>query len=185
MINILTGICTILIYILAGTSLSFGQDISPKTVRDFFHLIPTEYFGVACCDGNRDEFIRKYVTVTDTANGYMEGSDTKEDPKYQGFKLKVFFSKNTTIAGLYSHGIGREDYYFLEYKNGKLLNISKSIPNYSRDNIYELPRKASTIKVYKKNYSSLKKEISVDETVTRGNYIYSLIWQNGKFTVKK
>jgi hypothetical protein len=117
----------------------------------------------------------------------MKGEDTEEDPKYQGFVLKVFPSAagGRTVLGFYSHSINWEDYYFLEYKNGRLVNISKTIPSYSQDNIYEFPRLGSVIKVYKKKYSSPTKQLNADETVERGRFLYSLIWQNGTFTVKK
>jgi hypothetical protein len=168
-------------------AVSFGQNKAPKTVRDYFKLVPSEYFNVHCCDGNKDAFIKKYVDVLDTQNGFMKGADLEEDPRYSGFVLKVFPSGagGKTILGLYSSSIRWQDYYFLEYKNGKLLNISKTIPSYSTDNIYEFPRAGSIVKVYKKKYSSPTKEINVDETVERGKYLYSLVWQNGKFTVKK
>lgn len=179
-----TAICGLLLF--CGATFSFGQNRAPKTVRDFFDLIPSEYFSISCCDENKDEYVKKYVSVRDTANGFMEGADTEEDPQYRGFKLKVFSSaKGKTILGLYSHSIRWEDYYFLEYKNGKLVNISKTIPSYSTDNIYEYPRTGSIIKVYKKKYSSPEKLINADETVSRGKYLYSLIWQNGIFAVKK
>ena len=100
--------------------------------------------------------------------------------------MKVLPTQNDrTILGLYSHSINWHDYYFLEYKNGKLVNISKTIPSYSLDNIYEFPRNGSIIKVYKKKYTSPTKEINAEDGVERGKYLHSLIWQNGKFTVRK
>ena len=173
---------------LTAISLTFsnGQTKPPKTVRDYFKLIPSEYFSISCCEENKDEFIKKYVAVEDNQNGFMEGADTEEDPKYQGFVLKILPPQNgKTVLGLYSHSINWQDYYFLEYKNGKLWNISKTIPSYSLDNIYEFPRSGSIIKVYKKKYDSPTKEINAENSVERGKYLYSLIWQNGKFTVRK
>ncbi len=172
--------------LLSSLTFSIGQTKTPKTVRDYFKLIPSEYFSVFCCGEDKDAFIKKYVVVEDHKNGFMKGVDTEEDPKYQGFILKVLPVQNgKTILGLYSHSIYWQDYYFLEYKNGKLVNISKTVPSFSLDNIYEFPRIGSTIKVYKKKYSSPTKEINADEGVERGKFLYSLIWQNGKFTVKK
>jgi hypothetical protein len=175
------------VFLLAiSLTFSFGQTKAPKTVRYYFKQIPSDYFSVFCCDENKDEFIKKYVTVEDNRNGFMQGADTEEDPKYQGFVLIVFPSENgKTVLGLYSHSIKWQDYYFLEHKNGKLLNISKTIPSYSQDNIYEFPRNGSIIKVYKKKYSSPTKEINVDEGVERGRFLYNLVWQKGKFIVRK
>ncbi len=169
-----------------GLTVSFGQTKNPKTVRDYFKLIPADYFSVFCCDNDKDAFIKKYVNVEDAKNGFMEGADAEEDPEYQGFVLKVFPTANGRIVlGFYSHGVHRADYYFLEYKNGKLNIISKTIPSYSQDNIYEFPRNGSIIKVYKKKFSSPTKQLNIEETVERGKYLYNLVWQNGKFTVKK
>lgn len=173
---------------LSAISLTFslGQIKPPKNTRDYFKLIPSGYFSVFCCDEDKDAFIKKYVTVEDDKNGFMEGEDIEEDPKYQGFVLKVLSAQNGKIVlGLYSHSINWQDYYFLEYKNGKLINVSKTIPSYSQDNIYEFPRNGSIIKVYKKKYSSPTKQINVDEGVERGKYLYSLIWKDGKFAVIK
>ena len=176
--------CGILLFVVTGVSTA--QSTSPKTVRDFFDLIPSAYFSIYCCDGNKKAYVEKYVTVIDIQNGFMEGSDTEEDPKYQGFVLKVFPARNgKTVVGLFSESLHWWDYYFLEYKNGKLVNISKTIPRYSRDNYYEFPRAGAAIKVYKKKYSSPTKEINADETVDRGKYLYSLIWKDGKFSVTK
>ena len=174
------------VFLAAAFLTAFGQKSQPKTAQDYFKLIPDGYFSVFCCDENKDTFIKKYVTVNDSPNGFMEGADLDEDPQYQGFVLKVFPKEGgRQILGLYSHSIHWEDYYFLEYKNGKLVNISGTIPNYSRNNIYEFPRVDTRIKVYKKKFSSPTKKINVDETVTRGKYLYSLIWQDGKFITAK
>ena len=45
------------------------------------------------------------------------------------------------IVGLHSEAERWSDYYFLDYRNGKLRNISKTIPQYSLENVYELPRR--------------------------------------------
>jgi hypothetical protein len=162
------------------------MSVSAQTdVRSMFKIVPTEYFNIACCEGNADEYAKKYVTAEDNENGYMKGDDTEEDAKYAGFVLKIFPSKSRTIVGLYSHSINWDDYYFLELRSGKLINISKTIPRYSQDNVYEFPRKGNTIKVYRKKYANADKSINVDGGVSRGKFLYRLSWQNGKFIAAK
>jgi hypothetical protein len=177
---------TLIVMSLVLAASGIAQTKTPKTVRDYFRLVPSEYFSIACCDENVDEFAKKYVSVEDNKNGYMKGEDTEEDPKYSGFVLKVFSSPNgKTYVGLYSHSINWADYYFLELRDGKLVNVSKTIPQYSMDNIYEFPQNGSTISVYRKKYDSPQKILNADYSVSKGRKLYNLVWENGKFVVKK
>lgn len=176
----------LLILVFFAASSTLAQAKSPKTVRDYFRLIPSDYFSISCCDGNVNEFVKKYVTVEDNKNLYLKGEDTEEDQKYSGLVLKIFPNpKGKTIVGLYSHSINWSDYYFLELRSGKLVNVSKTIPQYSLNNIYEFPRTGMTIGVYQKKFDSPKKILNADNGVSRGKKLYDLVWQNGKFTVKK
>ncbi len=181
MTKIWTKIVLPLVLILLVSTIATAQ----TTVRTYLKMVPSGYFNIFCCDSNADKYAKKYVTVEDNANGYLKGDDTEEDPKYAGFVLKVFPSKTKTIVGLYSHSINWEDYYFLELKGKKLVNISPAIPQYSLDNIYEFPQNGTTIKVYKKKYENRDKSINADGSVTRGKFLYNLVWQNGKFVVRK
>jgi len=163
-----------------------AQDKSENTLRKIFKLVPAEYFSIYCCDENPDEFIKKYVTVEDTATGYMQGADTEEDPQYSSFQMKLFKrSDGSYIVGFHSESMRWSDYYFLDYRNGKLKNISLTIPQYSTENIYEFPRNGTVIKVYKKKYDLPGEPLGVDNSVTKGKKLYDLVWANGKFTVKK
>lgn len=162
---------------------AFGQKVD--SVRSILKLVPSEYLRIFCCDGNVDAYAEKYVSVEDNVNGYIDGEDLEEDPKYAGFVLKVFRSKIKTVVGLYSHSLYWHDYYFLELQNRKLVNVSLRIPQYSLDNIYEFPRNGMTIKVYRKKYKFPDKRIGVAGGVGRGRFLYNLIWQNGKFIVSK
>ncbi len=69
-----------------GSIFANGQTKTPKTMREYFKLIPSEYFSVFCCEENKKAFIKKYVTAEDDKNGFIEGDDTEEDPQYQGFR---------------------------------------------------------------------------------------------------
>jgi hypothetical protein len=67
-----------------------GQTSRASLLREIFAAIPSEYFSIACCEGNAEPFIKKYVTVEDTVNGYMEGADTEEGPAVFKFSNGLF-----------------------------------------------------------------------------------------------
>jgi hypothetical protein len=166
--------------------LLFAQSKAQVTVRDFFKLIPPEYFNIVCCDGDVEEFLEKHATVEDAANGYLAGQDLDNDPKYGGFEMALFKRPDGRhIIGLYSYAMRWYDFYFLEYRNGRLVNISTTIPGYSQKHYYQFPRKGTTIGVYQKKYDDPGAPIGVDNSVTRGRKLYDLVWQNGKFIIKK
>jgi hypothetical protein len=68
--------------------------MTQTSVRSYLKLVPAEFFGIACCDGNVNKYAKKYVTVEDNANGFMKS----EYPKYAGFVLKVFPSKPKPLS---------------------------------------------------------------------------------------
>jgi hypothetical protein len=85
----------------------------------------------------------------------------------------------TYIIGLNKVFEGGEETRFLEYANGNWKDIgAQVIPEYSKKKTYELPRQGTTVGVYE-----LK---GVDEGINeRGKKLYDLVWQNGKFNIKK
>jgi hypothetical protein len=55
-----------------------GQGRQPKTVRDFLMALPDKYFSIECCSNvprskRKAEDLKRYRTVEDIANGYMNG----------------------------------------------------------------------------------------------------------------
>jgi hypothetical protein len=68
--------------LLACAAAAAAQSAGPKTVRDFFELLPQKYFPLeGCadnptkrnCDRARAEYLRTFLEVEDTKNGYMRG----------------------------------------------------------------------------------------------------------------
>jgi hypothetical protein len=164
---------------------TFAQPGRP-VLRKIFAAIPSEYFSIACCDGNAEAFIKKYVTAEDEANGYMEGADAEEDPQYSSFQLAVFQRPDGSyVAAFHSEAMRWSDFYFLEYRNGKIKNISLTIPRYSLKNFYEYSRKNKTIGVFLKKYDDPREPLGPDNTVSKGRKLYDLVWTNGKFIVRK
>jgi hypothetical protein len=162
-----------------------AQTKQPRTVREFFNILPQRYFALEGCSANptkqncdkaRREYIDSFLEVEDTANGYWKSGC---DGAQSCLTMALFKRPNGTyIVALKTEFEMGVDNYFLEYKTGKWFNLSRDvIPEFSADNIYELPRTGTTIEVYKKDKSS---EIS-----ERGEKLYDLVWKNGKFSVKR
>ena len=169
------------VILLSSVLMATAQTKTPKTARDFFKLVPAEFYTFQCCDENVEEYLKQHITTeTDV---FLEG----DDEGLNSFTLAVYKRPNGTyLIGLHSKAERWDDYYFLDYKNGKLVNISKTaVPQYSIDNIYEFAKDGKTIRVFKKKYDSPDKEISADYGVSKGRKLYDLIWENGKFVVKK
>lgn len=162
-----------------------AQTKQPKTVRDFFNLLPAKYFTLeGCnvktdknCDKARREYIDTFLETEDTANGFWKSGC---DGAQSCLTMALFKRPDASyiVALKTEFEMGSEN-YFLEYKGGKWFDISaKVIPQFSKNNLYELPRIGTTVEVYKKK--------TVDTDITeRGAKLYNLVWKNGKFTVQK
>ena len=175
----------IILLVLLLSVISFAQTNQPKTVRDFFNLLPQKYFTLEGCEPKTDkncskarkDYLKTFLEVEDTANGYWKSGC---DGAQSCLTMALFKRPDSTyIVHLLTEFEMGEDSYFLEYKGGKWSDIgAKVIPNYSTKNTYLPPRKGTTIEVFKKNFS----EPNVSE---RGEKIYELIWKSGKFSIKK
>jgi len=168
--------------------LCFGahaQTKQPKTVRDFFNLLPAKYFTLeGCnvqkdknCDKARREYIDTFLETEDTANGFWKSGC---DGAQSCLTMALFKRPDASyIVALKTEFESDSMNYFLEYKGGEWFDISaKVIPQFSRNNIYELPRIGTTIEVY-------KKKIVDPDLIRRGTKLYDLAWKNGKFAVQK
>src|SRR3712207_2031709 len=78
----------------------------PKTVRDFFNLLPQKYFPLEGCAPDRDrncvraraEYLMSFLEVEDTANGYMKGGC---DGAQSCFQMALFKRPDATyVVGL-------------------------------------------------------------------------------------
>lgn len=175
---------TILLIFLLSTA-TFAQTNQPKTVRDFFNLLPQKYFTLEGCEPKTDkncnkarrEYVQTFLEVEDSANGYWKSGC---DGAQSCLTMALFKRPDSTyIVHVLTEFEMGEDSYFLEYKSGKWFDIgTKAIPSYSKKNTYLPPRTGTTIEVFKKNFP----EPNFSE---RGKKIYSLVWKSGKFTIKK
>lgn len=161
------------------------QTKQPRTVRDFFNLLPQKYFTLEGCEPAKDkncerarrEYVKNYLEVEDTKNGYWKSSC---DGGQSCLRMALFKRPDATyIVAVHTLFESDETNYFLEYKNGKWSDISSQVvPEFSPKNIYELPRYGTTVEVFKKNFPE-------PEYSERGAKIYDLEWKDEKFSIKK
>ncbi len=161
-----------------------AQTKQPRTVREFFNLLPQRYFPLegcsdkptkANCDRARREYVAAFLEVEDTANGFWKSGC---DGAQSCLTMALFKRPNATyIVAVQTEFEMGTDNYFLEYRNGKWTDISAQvIPKFSKNNIYELPRNGTTVGVFAKDRNS--------EVGERGKKLYDLVWKSGKFSVK-
>ncbi|MDQ3801661.1 MAG: hypothetical protein M3384_19735 [Acidobacteriota bacterium] len=161
----------------------------PKTVRDFFMLLPQKYFTLEGCEPKTDkdcrkarlDYLKTHVDVEDTQNGYLSGG-------CDGAQACLTMALFKRPDGSYLIGVSTSfemmvNNYFLDYRNGNWTDVSsKVVPQFSRKNEYELPRYGTTVKVFAKDVIEKGADYEVTE---RGGKLYDLEWKDGKFTIKK
>lgn len=162
-----------------------AQTRQPRTVRDFFNLLPSKYFTLEGCEPAKDknceraraDYVKTFLEVEDTANGYWKsGCDGAQSCLTMALFKRPDASYIVQVLTEFEMG---EDSYFLEYKNGKWTDIGASVvPEFSAKNTYVPPRKSTTVEVFKKNFP----EPTYSE---RGAKIYDLEWKDGKFSIKR
>ena len=75
------------------------------------------------------------------------------------------------------------NYYFLDYKDGNWADISaRIIPQFSKKNMYELPRFGTTVKVFAKKIVEKGDDYEISD---KGAKLYDLEWKDGKFSIKR
>lgn len=182
--------------ILVAVALTFGvaapvraqqrRDPRPKTVRDFFNLLPQKYFPLeGCvrgrdrnCDRARAEYLKTFLEVEDTANGYMKGGC---DGAQSCFELALFKRPDGTyVVGLTDSHEESQHTYFLVYAGGAWSDISaRVVPEYGENKIYELPRFGTAVAVY------ANEKVPDGGYRERGRKLYDLVWKGGRFTIKR
>ncbi len=162
-----------------------AQTNQPKTLREFFTLLPPKYFTLEGCEPNKDkncdkaraEYIKTFLEIEDTKNGFWKSGC---DGAQSCLTFSLFKRPDASyIVHLLTEFEMGEDSYFLEYKNGKWSDIGAEIvPEYSAKNTYIPPQKGTTVEVFKKNFPE-------PEYSERGAKIYDLQWKDGKFQRQK
>lgn len=158
----------------------------PRTIRDFFTLLPEKYFILEGCDKSADkncnkaraDYLKNFTEVEDVKNGYFKGGC---DGGQACIEMAIFKKPDGTyLTGVHTSAELNNDFYFLEYAGGKWTDVSaKVIPEFSKKNWYEIPRVGTTMKVFAKNITEKGDDYEVSE---QGSLLYSLTWKDGKFT---
>jgi hypothetical protein len=162
------------------------EEITP----DFFNLLPQKYFTLEGCVDNptrsnceraRRDYVNSFLEVEDTANGYWKSGC---DGGQSCLTMALFKRPNGTyIVALTVTTEMQDNNHFLEYRNGKWFDVGgQVVPNFSRKNIYELPRQGTTMQVFAKK---IVDEGDGFEAAERGAKLYDLVWSGGKFSIRK
>ena len=161
----------------------------PKTIRDFFMLLPEKYFVLEGCERSKDkdckkakaDYLKTFTEIEDTANGYFKGGC---DGAQSCLEMAIFKRPDGTyLIGVATSAEMMNDYYFLDYANGNWTDISATVvPQFSKKNMYELPRQGTTVKVFAKKVIEKGDDYEVTD---KGEKLYDLEWKNGKFAIRK
>lgn len=161
----------------------------PKTIRDFFMLLPEKYFVLESCEKEKDkdckkakvEYLKTFTEVEDTANGYLKGGC---DGAQSCLEMTIFKRPDSTyLVAVSTEGEMIIEQHFLDYAGGKWTDVgAQVIPEFSKKNIYELPRKGTTMTVFSKKIIEKGDDYEVAE---KGSRLYSLVWKDGKFSKSK
>ena len=157
-----------LLAVLLSQSISAAQSAPPKTVLDYYLLLPEKYF-----EANKEQRVKWMLdpgngAVVDIKNGYIYAAgDGAQTPIYVCLFKRPH---GLPLIAVKSHDSDTRDYThldFYEYKNGALVEVKKGVlPVKVNENFkYEMPRYGRTIEV----------------SDQRGRRLYSLNWSGQRF----
>jgi hypothetical protein len=166
-----------------------ARSTEPRTIRDFFMLLPEKYFTLEGCDRSADpdcrraklDYLRSFAEVEDTANGYLKGGC---DGGQACLTMALFKRPN----GTYLVGVATEhemsfEHYFLDYADGKWSDVTNQIvPEFSKSHIYELPRVGTTVAVFSTKVVDKGDGFEIRDKAAK---LYDLEWKDGKFSIKR
>jgi hypothetical protein len=152
--------------IAGGIAVAAPRSRSPRTVVDYYMLLPDEYFE----PGDRRSLLKR--GIVDIKNGYLRPG---HDGAQWGLEICLFKRPERgdliAVNGLEPPDDGWTPWiHFLTYRNGRLVDVTdKTLPRCFNKRLgYELPRHGTTIKV----------------VTEAGKRVYDLVWAKGRFRVK-
>ncbi|MEK7723123.1 MAG: hypothetical protein AAB336_02135 [Acidobacteriota bacterium] len=186
--------CLIILTILFFQLLISAQNPEPKTVTDFFYLLPEKHFA-PFEDGNGKkqnlkDFRKSIIKIADNKNGFLR----LESFQWEGWAEVAIFKKTNGkyIVGVIENGCGPvcgSDVFFYSYENKKWSDVTTQVlpkitetqfaEAYKRHKtteedetgiIYELPRVGKTIKVRTDGGKNI--------------VFFELTWNGSKFILK-
>jgi hypothetical protein len=160
------------VLILVPAFLCPAQTSQPKTVLDYYKLLPDKFF-----EADRTQRINwmldpKRGAIVDSKNGYLyaPGDGAQTDIYLSLFKKRA----GGYLAAVKYYDSDTQDFTHLEfyvYRDGSWTEVTKSvIPVKISDELkYEMPRYGAAIRVKDK----------------RGKRLYDLVWAGEKFRLRK
>ena len=153
-------------------SISAAQSSPPKTVLDYYLLLPEKYF-----EANKEQRVKWMLAprngaVVDIKNGYIYAAgDGAQTPIYVCLFKRPY---GLPLVAVKSHEPDTRDYThldFYELKNGTLVEVKKGVlpVKINGDFKYEMPRYGTTINVRDQ----------------RGRRLYNLNWSGRRFVLRK
>jgi hypothetical protein len=155
-----------------GAQLVCGQTSQPRTVRDYYLLLPDKYF-----EANQEQRVKwmldpKAGAIVDVKNGYLRAIG---DGAQMGIIVCLFKKHDGTyIIGVDAVSWEGADYSrlnFYHYDNGNFIDVTKSIVPVAlpQEHWYEMPRYGTTISV----------------ATQKRRHLYNLVWNRRRFVVKR
>lgn len=168
-------LCVLTVALGAGVKAASAQSSEPKTVRDFFLLVPERYM-VGYDLRFREEMLRgeRRGVIVDIANGYIS-YDASDNPS--GFEFAIFRKNDGRYIVAYSDGVSDnfdEDNYtlfLLSYEGRKWRDVTKELlpVPFNKKLAYKLPRQGRSIEVWD----------------VRERKLYTLAWRNDRFNLRR
>ncbi len=167
-----------------------GERVSPpKDIRGYFMALPQDVFALEGCEPKKDpncvnakkKYLDRFLKVDDPDNGYLSaGGDGAQD----SIRMAIFRKPDgTALIGVNDVGEMKDSSKFYDFANGDFDDVSlEVVPEYSSLNIYEIPRKGTTVPVYAKRVIEQGADYQVTE---KGEKLYDLIWTKGEFSIKR
>ncbi len=168
------------IAIALGSGTVAAQSSEPKTVVDFFLLVPDRYMDGVYDRQSRQEMVRNgWLNIVDVKNGYIF-YDASDNPS--GFEFAIFRRSNGKYLVAYSTGAFYDPEWskesgnwptllLLSYEGGRWRDVTRaSLPvAFDRKLVYTLPRRGRNIEV----------------SDGRGRKLYTLTWANDRFRIRR
>ena len=169
----LTKLLLALLGVLIFQSTSEAQSSTPKTVLDYYQLLPEKYF-----EADKEKRVKWMLdasrgAVVDIKNGYIYAAG---DGAQASLYIRLFKRPKggTPLVAVKSHEPDTDEYTYIDFyelKNVALVEVKeKVLPVKVNKNLkYKLPR-------YGK---------SIDVSNSRGTKLYTLIWSGRRFVLKR
>jgi hypothetical protein len=149
----------------------------PRTVKDYFLLLPDKYF-----ETSRREVWLDEDCIIDIKNDYIHFPG---DGAQSTLEVALFRYRGQVLVAVYDHYMeGSLD--FLRYINGRWKNVTRQVipvPFNGYKYQYKIPRYGTTIRVTANRFDEeLPGRVAPEG---KGKRAYDLVWTRGKFVVRR